>query len=510
MTVSLIAASCFFVGAVSATLVFIIRRRISYTPVQTLQSGVVLLAQDGQIVDETPAARRLLGESDHISWGWDQFIGAFANRFPSLPSKFDDALKASPADISSAIEGDAARLRLTAAKGRLRISLVPAELDETLVSQHHALQDQATLGTMTRALGNAPYPVWIQDEDGRESWRSPEYLRLRSKYLNDEIDWQKPLFKIEPDELRQHGKQRFMLPDTEAENGESWYEVSMSEDSGTLALFAVNITPLVRAEQAQRSFVQTLTKTFAQLGTGLAIFDRDRQLVLFNPALIELTQMSGEFLSARPTLISFFDWLREARVMPEPRNYADWRQQLTKLTEAAAQGTFAELWSLPNGLSYRVYGRPHPDGAIAFLFEDVTAELSLTRNFVNELEINHSLLDALPEAIAVFSSAGDILSVNKAYRELWGDDPSALVQPVNISLAIGHWAEQCHRSDRWDAINAALSNPTQSKTVSGKLNSTKYGELSYEVTPLSKGAVAIRFCPKASAEIPTEREGILA
>ena len=99
------------------------------------------------------------------------------------------------------------------------------------------------------------------------------------------------MFQIDRERLRKAGTQRFMFPDN-SEMGERWFEVSMSEDGGIQTFFAVNITALIRAERAQRGFVQTLTKTFAQLGTGLAIFDRHRQLVLFNPALVDLTNMS--------------------------------------------------------------------------------------------------------------------------------------------------------------------------------------------------------------------------
>lgn len=65
---------------------------------------------------------------------------------------------------------------------------------------------------------------------------------------------------------------------------------------------AVDVNAVVKSEIAQRNFVQTLAKTFAQLSIGLAIFDRNGQLALFNPALIDLTELPAEFLSGRPTL----------------------------------------------------------------------------------------------------------------------------------------------------------------------------------------------------------------
>ena len=48
----------------------------------------------------------------------------------------------------------------------------------------------------------------------------------------------------------------------------------------------MDVTEIVRAQQAQKNFVQTLTKTFATLSIGLAIFDRNA-INAFNPALID-------------------------------------------------------------------------------------------------------------------------------------------------------------------------------------------------------------------------------
>ncbi|NCW08109.1 MAG: diguanylate cyclase, partial [Rhodobacterales bacterium] len=81
----------------------------------------------------------------------------------------------------------------------------------------------------------------------------------------------------------------------------------------------MDITEIVRAQQAQKNFVQTLTKTFATLSIGLAIFDRNRQLMLFNPALIDLTALTADFLSARPNLLTAFDKLWDNQIMPETK-----------------------------------------------------------------------------------------------------------------------------------------------------------------------------------------------
>jgi PAS domain-containing protein len=97
----------------------------------------------------------------------------------------------------------------------------------------------------------------------------------------------------------------------------------------------------------------------------------------------------------------------------------------------------------PSGPTYRVSGRPHPDGAVAFLVEDISAEVSLTRRFRSELELGQSLLDAVEDAIVVFSSAGVLTMSNTAYRDLWGIDPDSSFVDMTVLDSIRHWQSNC-------------------------------------------------------------------
>jgi PAS domain-containing protein len=100
-----------------------------------------------------------------------------------------------------------------------------------------------------------------------------------------------------------------------------WYDIPQIACEVSAMFHAVDINAVIDAEIAQRNFVQTLAKTFAHLSTGLAIFDRNGQLALFNPALVDLSQLPGEFLSTRPDLLSFCNCLRDNQVMPEPTQF---------------------------------------------------------------------------------------------------------------------------------------------------------------------------------------------
>ncbi len=198
--------------------------------------------------------------------------------------------------------------------------------------------------------------------------------------------------------------------------------------------FAASADAAVRAERFLREFVQTLTRTFATLNTGFAIFDRQRNLQLFNPAIIELTGIRADFLASRPTLADFLDQLRELRMVPEPKDYPGWRRQINNLESAAANGHHLEEWSLPCGRVFRVQGSPHPDGAIALLFEDITSEIVIRREYREKLALNKTVLDQLDDSLAVFGPDGKLVLSNRSYRDNWSDEASAAHEALRRSF----------------------------------------------------------------------------
>jgi len=481
-------------GAGMFWLVQIWRQRSSPATLPDTPAEIRFLIEDGQVIDESEAAKRLLGDENPIDW--PVLVDLLAPRFPDFPPSYENALNRLPFTIHPMNGDDSAQLSLSPIADRLSLRIEQPTCASLTAEHHVARIDQISLGMMTRAVGHAPFPVWICDETDQMIWHNPAYARA----LDGRIDHEALDFTQEP-------KCRIQA-DTAPDQDDRWFEVSRQQVDNLTAYFAVDISRLAHAERAQRGFVQTLTKTFANLGTGLAIFNRHHKLVLFNPALIDLTQMSAEFLTSRPSLTAFFDWLRDNRVMPEPRDYGEWRVKLRALTKEATEGTFSELWSLPNGLSFRVLGRPQTDGAVAFLFEDVTAELSLSRNFIKELEINNALLNRLPQAIAIFSPTGDILSVNAQYHALWGQSHNTQITLVDVPSAVAIWSAMCKPTDIWDDITRALNASSGSGSSRRQALLLDGRNVTIAVERLGKGAAAVLF--NVNAEIPAEIQAVLA
>ena len=460
---------------------------------------VAALLKDGAVYDISPPLADAITPADGDAMAWPDLHKLLSARFPALPETYAAALDMADHVCDAADTDDPARLELFKRGNRLRLSLIQPPDPAHLLRHHLLLQQNSALSAQAASFAQSPMIVWTLDEDGREVWHNAAYKTFRADVLG--ISGSEPgniLFEVDEDRLSEDVPKRISVRDN-SEFGEAWYEIHMRRSGRYRSFFAVDITPVVSAERAQRGYVQTLTKTFAQLGTGLAIFNRDRQLILFNPALIDLTRMSAEFLSSRPSLTAFFDWLRDARFMPEPRDINEWRDKLTALTQEATDGTFSELWGLPNGLSYRVFGRPQADGAISFLFEDVTAELSLTRNFVKELEINHSLLNTLDQALAVFTHDGDLLFVNDAFRTMWQVDYDDNISPTSVRKAVSAWSAQCMPSDGWATIRAVLDDPQYPQARHGTIRRKSGEVLTFTTGRLSKGAGFVGFTAVAAA-----------
>jgi PAS domain-containing protein len=283
-----------------------------------------------------------------------------------------------------------------------------------------------------------------------------------------------------------------------------WFEVHARRAGARTLYAAANADAAVRAERNLRDFTQTLTKTFAHLTIGLAIFDQKRRLILFNPALVDMTGLEPQILTARPTLVGFLDRLRERRIIPEPKDYASWRRKMAELEAAAVDGSYGETWSLPTGQTYRVTGRPHPDGAVIFLFEDISAEISLTRRFRTELEMGQSVIDSLEESVAVFTPGGVLAMTNASYVALWGHDPDSGLAEVSVGDATALWLARSAPSPAWgDFRDFARQGPARAEwTADVTLRDGR--PLACRFVPLSGGGTLAAFRILKADDLRTE------
>ncbi|GGF62626.1 diguanylate cyclase [Paracoccus acridae] len=469
---------------------------------------MVLLFRNQVLVDATPSARALLDRISAPEGEWARLLQWIGPRFPDAIEGMSRIDRTGRFECLGQSGTGSAALRLLAEQvdsGLLRITLTDPQAEHAGIvvdsMSQQAMEEELDL--LRRSLDQTPMLVWRQDAEDRVTWANAAYLRKAEAQADEPIGWPLPRLLDSPRPVPGAGT-RTRRASLNQNGAVFWYDCHSHQIGDQVMMFALPADAAVRAERSLREFVQTLTKTFADLPIGLAIFDRQRHLQLFNPALIDLTNLPTGFLTARPTLFDLLDKLRELRMVPEPKDFRSWRQQMSNLESSAATGHHVEEWSLPGGQTYRVTGRPHPDGAVAFLFEDITSEMTLTRKFRAELTLGHSILDNLGEAVAVFAPGGQVVMSNRAYRDLW---PGA----DSLGDAMACWNAHADAGPGVEALAARLIQPGEGLRDSGLMVGPQGQLLGWAVAKLPAGRQMVRFrLPDAASPSQAGDQPLLA
>lgn len=458
------------------------------------RSGGTSFLFDGEhMIDATPAARALLAQSESTGSAWHQLLAFLAAHFPDVELRLNQLPELGKISLNS--ETDDGLLLTAEAEfrgGLTRISLLQGS--ETNELAHDGLvrsAQQEELFLLRNMLAGAPLLVWRENLEGEVVWANARYLNEATPRLAPGQDLTWPLPRLfEPRSDSAPGQRRHQLTSTDGR--ERWFDITQIDAGSERLLFAQAVDGAVQAETALREFTQTLTKTFAHLPIGLAIFDRQRQLVLFNPALLDLSSLPPDFLSSRPTLFAFLDAMREHNMIPEPRDYRSWRKQMTDI-EKAASSHFDDTWSLPSGQTYRLTGRPHPNGALALMFEDISTEISRIRRYRADIELGQSVIDTLDDALAVFSSGGALVMSNAAYISLWGHDPAASLSEGTLPAVVAHWRDASAPTAFWTEAETFCDNAGRRDVLFGEIRLRDGRLIACRFMGLPGGATIARF-----------------
>ena len=450
------------------------------TRTQPFKSQPIAFLAEGQIITDTSAhAALLLKRAGLCDSHFDELINALTPLFPTLR----DAIKDTQSQLKECENGTILAIKRDGNTVHLTLSndlLGPTEIIDAICEN----QRDRALSQLHFAVEKVPSMMWQTDRDGNHIWGNPAYL----SYAGDDVNL--PVFdNIGQDFCDPDAPIRRAVQQTQCTQAK-WFDITASEMGDAFFYHATDVTQIVNAELTQRNFVQTLSQTFAQLAIGLAIFDRKRQLATFNPALLDMTNLAFDFLSNKPTLDTVFDHLRESRMLPEPKDYTTWREQFTAMEQAAKDGSYCENWNLPDGQTFRVTGRPHPDGAFALLFEDISAEISLTRRFRLEIETSQAVLDHFSDAVAVFSNSGNLVLVNAAYCALWGTDLTKDLLQYDLRDELQKWQDRCTPSRIWSNLRT-LNKQREPWTDTAILDDGRH--ISCLANPISGGMTLIRF-----------------
>ncbi len=466
------------------------------------RDSIVFIFENETLLDATPAARQLLDTAPRHGTVWAHLAELLGPRFPRLTDWIKDLADMGEMELRST--DGTSRLKAEWHDGVARITLDTDAGAEAVagLDRHSYIAMSQELESLRATAEHTPYALWRETAAGNITWCNTAYLALADSVseAGEAQSWPPvQAFKTGGETLQKSGADN--VPDLHrvaitpaGDDVRHWFDVSVSRlPGGDRFCSALPADRLVKAESTLKEFVTTLTKTFAALPIGLAIFDRSRELALFNPALMDLTVLPAEFLISKPSLSNFLDKLREARMIPEPKDYKSWRQQMSDLVAAAVNGSYEETWSLPTGQTYRVTGRPHPDGAVALLFEDISAEISVTRRFRAEIETGQAVLDALPQAVAAFTPGGVLTMANAAYATLWGRDPSTTLGDITLNDALRGWQAASAPTPVWDHLRGFIAKPGPRESWTARITLRDGRTLACAVAPLAGGATMITF-----------------
>ncbi|MBK5928887.1 PAS domain-containing protein [Rhodobaculum claviforme] len=464
----------------------------------------VLLFENHALLEASDGGRALVSALPAGPTPWSRFAAWAEARFPDFSAAMEDLARAGRLELTAA---PPLRLRLTAdwRHGMARIALHDPEAEGRTVpvDRLSLAAAEAELAQLRQMLERAPMPIWREGRDAAVIWANPAYLHLAGERDGAALGWPLPRLFAGTDAADAGATAQARVALEPVGDGPPlWFDCTTRPDSdGQRIGFALPADAIVRAEAALQDLVKTLSRTFAHLPVGLAVFDRQRRLQIFNPALADLSTLPPEFLISRPGFEAFFDALRARQMIPEPRDYRAWREGLTEIERAAASGHYQEVWSLTGGQTYRVTGRPQPDGAVAFLIEDVSAEVSLTRRFRAEIETGQAVLDTLDEALAVFSPAGVLVMSNAAYAGLWGAAPDTLVGEIGVGEALRVWRAASHPSPHWAQLRTLIGAGGPRRPWEGGVQLRDGRHLLCRIVPLNGGGTMVGF-QSAAAQPP--------
>lgn len=454
---------------------------------------------DGEtLVDCSPAGRVLLASAPPLDTPRKRLLAALGEKFPDLESHLQSLETLGTFTLTMPQDTGTPLLLSAEWRGGLSyISLIDTKAAARGAGPdpiaHHAMSEEISL--LRNTLAHAPLLIWRDTPSGDVIWANTAYLDRAKAQLpvGQDLSWPLPKLFPPPDPAMdiKNPVQRMQIAGKDAE----WFEVNILPDRTGRQCYAASINSLIGAETSLRDFMQTLAKTFAHLPIGLAIFDHKRQLQLFNPALLDLTDLPADFLSRKTSLSALLDALRERKIVPEPKDYREWRRQLLELERAASSGIFDEVWTLPEGQTYRVTGRPHPNGALAFLIEDISNEIGRSRRYRADIELSQAVLDTMEEAVAVFSDSGLLVSTNAAYARLWGQDHAEGLLEGSIDHLAFHWQSLSTATPLWAEVNAFCRNMGERQPWQGQTRLLDGRLLTCRIHPLPAGATMIGFRP---------------
>ena len=217
-----------------------------------------------------------------------------------------------------------------------------------------------------------------------------------------------------------------------------------------IAGYAVDVEDLEEMARAFRAFREAQRAMLDQLSAGVAQFDAKRRLTFANRPFQSLFALAPSAMIDPPAFERLLDAARDAKRVPEVRDFPAWRRE--RAGWFAANETQEEAWPLADGTHLRIVAQPVPDGGLLLIAEDRTEQLRLSAVRDTLLRTRTATFDSLFESVAVFAPDGRMQLWNRRFTADWGLDSDFLDTHPHIEALLGK-------------ISPRLRQPSQAKAV---------------------------------------------
>ncbi len=150
-------------------------------------------------------------------------------------------------------------------------------------------------------------------------------------------------------------------------------------------------------------------------------------------------------------------------------------------------------WALPSGQTYRVTGRPHPQGGAALLFEDITRAAALKANYRAELRQLYAAFESMSGAVVIFDQAGELAYANDKFDELWGCSLSSSVNPATANDVSRVFQKQSKPTPVWGEFRNFVNDMSERSQWQANVTLKDGRDIAMMVSPITDGRVLCKF-----------------
>lgn len=340
---------------------------------------------------------------------------------------------------------------------------------------------------LEQLLAAAPHPVWLATEAGDRVWANAAYARAVGGGDGDAAAVAaEPLLDANAAaqlaERTRHGVAHERVQ-TVVGGARRTFEVTADQRDATVAALAIDVSDTAHQLAAQARTLESHAATFDRLATAIAIYGPDRRLTFTNAAFQTLWDLPPALLEQAPPEERILDHLRAERRLPETADARAWKREQLRIYDT--REGFERWWHLPDGQSLRVIANAGSDGGVTTIYENVTEQLVLERNYNALSRVQAEIIDNLGEGIASFGPDGLLRLANPAFWSLTDVPPAEIGDHVRTIAA----SASGRAAFAWAELSRRVTGLTDHRTpVSGRIEQASGRVLDYAFTPLPDGS----------------------